>query len=108
MEAKDIIFLSESNLASFIGKKIQWRAPSAQEEPYTGVAIIKAVDLSKHRPLTVETISGDDLSYAFLDDHGMEYNADKGWWTCCRENRVLSYSDGYREVTVDNIIDDED
>lgn len=109
METKDIIFLNESNLATFVGKKIRWSAPSEQEYPYSGVAVIKAVDLTKHRPLTVETISGDDLKYAFLDDHGMKYDEEHGWWTsCCKGDRVLSYSDGYREVTVDKIFDDED
>lgn len=60
--------LTTKNASVLIGKKIKWNAPSdVANAPYEGVAIIKEVDLSKRRPLSVETVSGDSLEYAFLD-----------------------------------------
>lgn len=93
------IFLTETNVSSFIGKKISWKAPSYQSEPYKGVAVIKSVNMNKKRPLECETIYGDDLSFAFLDNHGLK-EIGKGMFKTCLNNRCFSYSDGYREVEI--------
>jgi hypothetical protein len=73
---------------TLIGKTIQWKAPG-YKTTYTGIAIITAVDESSQRPLTVKTIEGDDLQYAFVN----EYNKEDV------EIGALCYSDGDRYVT---------
>lgn len=60
--------LSTDNVNSLIGKKIKWSAPGYRANGnYEGISIIKSVDLEKDKPLTTETISGDNLAFAFLD-----------------------------------------
>lgn len=93
------IFLSESNVNNFIGKKITWTAESAQSKPYSGVAVIKSVDMTKRNPLECETIEGDDLSFAFLDNHGLKQVED-GRFTVSKNDKCLSYSDNYREIEI--------
>ncbi len=84
-------FLTEANINDFIGKKVRFFAPSADgNESYTGVAIIKGIDPSRHFPLDVEHIEGDTLSGAFFDS----YYRDNG-------SRVFSYSDDDRYVSVE-------
>lgn len=94
-------FLTEQNVTELIGKRIEFRAPGAWENGnYGGVAVIKAVDLNQRFPLTVEHVSGDDLKYAFLDDHGLEPLADGKGWGMTAGPRCFSYSDQFREVEV--------
>lgn len=60
--------LSVHNANSLIGKKIKWSAPGYRANGnYGGVSVIKSVDLKEDKPLTTETISGDNLAFAFLD-----------------------------------------
>lgn len=67
--------LTASNAKSLIGKKIQWNAPAdSANAPYSGIAIITAVSDDNYRPLTVQTIDGDDLKYAFLVDGEFNYS----------------------------------
>lgn len=103
-------FLTEQNVTELIGKRIEFRAPGAWENGnYGGVAVIKAVDLNQRFPLTVEHVSGDDLKYAFLDDHGLEPLADgKDGVTMpvvvcdTPENKAHPYTvvDGFHRTTV--------
>lgn len=95
----ETIFLSENNVNEFIGKVITWTAESGQSKPYRGVAIIKSIDMSKHNPLECETIEGDDLRFAFLDNHGLKKVSD-GRFTTCSENKCFSYSDSFREIEI--------
>ncbi len=73
-----------------IGKTIFWQAPAYKHnEPYGGTAKILEVDNSNRNPITSETISGDDLDYAFVNEYNIE-DVEMG---------LLSYSDGDRYVT---------
>lgn len=86
MKAKELT----PNLAkNLIGKTIEWFAPSSQYNlPYEGVALIKAIDLNKRNVIVAETISGDDLNYAFNE-----------WKEGTELNDPLCYSDGGRHIT---------
>lgn len=78
--------LSPLMLHTLIGKTIKWNAPSAKENrPYSGTDKIISVNLGNRNPLKTESIEGDDLQYAFIDD--------------LMDNELLSYSDSYRVVT---------
>lgn len=91
--------LTKENVNTFIGKKIAFNAPG-YETRYEGVAIIKSVDYSNHNPLECECISGDDLSYAFLDIHGLVSYDGGETYRITNENTCFSYSDGDREIFV--------
>ena len=88
--------LTETNVNDFINKKIEFTA----EGNYRGVAVIKTVDMNQHNPLTCECVSGDDLRFAFLDDHGLETTNGGKTYHIVDGPRCFSYSDGYREVFV--------
>ena len=88
--------LTEENVQEFINKKIEFTA----EGNYRGVAVIKTVDMNQHNPLTCECVSGDDLRFAFLDDHGLETTNGGKTYHIVDGPRCFSYSDGYREVFV--------
>ena len=88
--------LTEANVNDFIGKKIEFTA----ENDYRGVAIIKSVDMSLHNPIQCECVSGDDLRFAFLDDHGLETTDGGNTYHIIDGNRCFSYSDAYREIFV--------
>lgn len=65
--------LTVNNAKSLEGKIIKWEAPGYYANgKYMGVAKIIAIDLSKRQPIESETISGDNLKYAFInrDDEG--------------------------------------
>lgn len=60
--------LTINNVKSLILKRVKWFAPAAEGNlDYEGIAIIKSVDINKRNPLITETISGDNLAFAFLD-----------------------------------------
>lgn len=94
-------FLNEKNVNSLIGKKIEFRAPAYEHNsPYHGLAIIKSVDYSKHNPIECECISGDNLRYAFLDNHGLSTKDGGETYQVVDKPRCFSYSDGDREVAI--------
>lgn len=73
-----------------IGKTIIWNAPASKyNATYGGVAKIVSVDPDNRRPIKTETISGDYLDYAFVDEYEKE-DVEMG---------LLCYSDGGRHVT---------
>lgn len=60
--------LSIHNATSLIGKKIKWSAPGYRANgSYGGISIILSVEIKKDKPLTTQTITGDNLAFAFLD-----------------------------------------
>ena len=67
---------------------------------YRGVAIIKSVDLTKFNPIECECISGDDLHFAILDNHGLETTDNGNTYHIVDHDRCFSYSDLDREVFV--------
>lgn len=82
----NLITLTTSNVESLNGKKIRWYAPASKwNENYTGIALITSVDVSERRPIKSETLDGDTLDYAFVDD--------------LMNDGSISYSDSYRNVT---------
>lgn len=62
--------LKLKDLEHLKGKTIYWNCSAYRyNEPYKGIAIISEVNLEEDRPLwNVETIEGDDLKYAFVDE----------------------------------------
>jgi hypothetical protein len=107
---------------TLVNKTISWRAPMDEEnwdyedKPkfYEGKCIIRAVYLENNNrhPLEVETISGDRLSYAILENE--ELTPVNGSDTRFRlrpavgNKRTFTYSDLYREVEVIDIQDAEE
>ena len=82
--------LTTKNLKELQGKRIKWFAPAYKyNNDYTGECIITNVNLEERRPIKSETISGDNLDYAFIDD--------------LMNNGSISYSDSYRNVTFEKI-----
>lgn len=95
--------LTEANVSNFINKKIVFTAEGYEmNRNYRGVAIIKSMDFSKSKPLECDCLEGDDLSYAFLDDHGLytEDNGESYRAFKTETERCLSYTDGYREIFI--------
>ena len=93
------VVLTDANVAEFIGKKIEFTAEGYMME-YRGVAVINSVDYSDRKPLKCTNVSGDDLSFAFLDKYGMETSDGGETYHMCDKNRVFCYSDSYREIFV--------
>lgn len=91
--------LTKENVESFIGKPVEFNAPGYNTF-YEGKAIIKSVDYSKDFPLECECLSGEDLNYAFLDNHGLVSHDGGETYRVSDENTCFSFSDGYREVFV--------
>lgn len=89
--------MTESIINTLVGKKIEWTA-EAHHGVYRGVAIIRSIDYSKHNPITCDCISGDDLKFAFLDNHGLtSKNGGQTYQATC-DDFCFSYSDSYREI----------
>lgn len=93
--------LTETNAKDFIGKKVEFTAEGySANGNYRGVAVIKSVDMTQRFPIECECISGDDLRYAFLDNHGIETTDGGNTYHIVYHDRCFSYSDSYREVFV--------
>lgn len=89
--------LTVSSAAEVIGKIIEWHAPAYFANfPYTGRAIIESIDLNKRHPLSCKIIEGDDLHFAFLDNHGLS-TSDNGE-TATETDFCFSFSDYDRQV----------
>lgn len=87
------------NIKELIDTTIRWTAPAYEGNGvYKGIALIKGVDFSKKRAIIVETIEGDDLSYAFLDNHGLSTKDGGETYQMTDNNFCFSYSDSFREV----------
>lgn len=74
--------LTFDNLLGLLGKTIRWSAPSSSyNRPYGGISRISGI-IATERPILGETIEGDMLSIARVDDAGR-----------------LVYSDCFRFIT---------
>ena len=105
---------------SLINKVISWRAPMDEEnwddydtpKFFGGKCIIKEINSDNRRALVCETISGNDLSYAILEDEELQpVNGSETRFSLCPavgDKRTFTYSDLYREVEVIDIQDTED
>ena len=102
---------------SLINKTIVWRAPMDEEnwddydtpKFFGGKCIIRNVvtDNNNRHPLEVETISGDKLSYAILENEELQpVNGSETRFSLCPatgDKRTFTYSDLYREVEIIDI-----
>ena len=95
----DFFFLTENNVKSIIGKKIEFIAPGYKDECYKGIATINSVDISKRNPILCTYESGDNLKYAVLDNHGLKTD-DGEIYHFIDNDRCFSYSDTFREIRV--------
>ena len=109
---------------TLVNKVISWRAPFDEEnwddydtpKFFGGKCIIKKINSDKRLALVCETISGNDLSYAILEDEELQpVNGSETRFSLCPatgDKRTFTYSDLYREVEVIDIQgteeDDED
>jgi hypothetical protein len=82
--------IHSSDVKTLVGKTIKWSAPGYRANGnYSGVAKITGVK-DERNPLVSETISGDNLEYAFVDE---------------MSDGLLAYSDSYRIVTYEIVED---
>lgn len=116
------LFLTVEVAKSLVGKTIIWRAPMDEEnwddydtpKFYGGKCIIRNVvtDNNNRHPLEVETISGNKLSYAILENEELQpVNGSETRFSLCPatgDKRTFTYSDLYREVEVIDIQDTEE
>ena len=111
------LFLTVEVAKTLVGKKIEWRAPMDEEnwdyeetpKFYGGKCIIRAVYLENNNrhPLECETISGDRLGYAILENEELQpVNGSDTRFSLCPatgDKRTFTYSDLYREVEIIDI-----
>ena len=114
------LFLTVEAAKSLVGKTIIWRAPMDEEnwddydtpKFFGGKCIIKEINSDNRHPLEVETISGDRLSYAILENEELQpVNGSETRFSLCPavgDKRTFTYSDLYREVEVIDIQDTEE
>ena len=116
------MFMTVEVAKSLINKTIVWRAPMDEEnwdyeetpKFFGGKCIIRNVvtENNQRRPLEVETISGDRLSYAILENEELQpVNGSETRFSLCPatgDKRTFTYSDLYREVEVIDIQETEE
>ena len=114
------MWLTIENAKSLVGKTIIWRAPMDEEnwddydtpKFFGGKCIIKKINSDKRLALVCETISGNDLSYAILENEELlPVNGSDTRFSLCPatgDKRTFTYSDLYREVEVIDIQDTEE
>lgn len=111
------IWLSVEVAKTIINKIIVWRAPMDEEnwddydtpKFFGGKSIVKEINSDNRRALVCETISGNDLSYAILENEELKpVNGSETRFSLCPavgDKRTFTYSDLYREVEVIDIQD---
>lgn len=109
------IWLTVEVAKTLVGKTIIWRAPMDEEnwddydtpKFFGGKCIIKEINSDNRRALVCETISGNDLSYAILEDEELQpVNGSETRFSLCPatgDKRTFTYSDLYREVEIIDI-----
>ena len=123
------LFLTVEVAKTLINKTIVWRAPMDEEnwddydtpKFFGGKCIIRKIALTalidvvtennQRHPLVCETISGNDLSYAILENEELQpVNGSETRFSlspATGDKRTFTYSDLYREVEVIDIQDTE-
>ena len=109
------LFLTVEAAKTLVGKTIIWRAPMDEEnwddydtpKFFGGKCIIKEINSDNRRALVCETISGNDLSYAILENEELQpVNGSEMRFSLCPatgDKRTFTYSDLYREVEIIDI-----
>jgi hypothetical protein len=94
--------LTVNKLQKLVGKTISWEAEAASgNSTYKGIATITNIDIEAKRPIQSNIISGDNLAFAFVDNHGLTTSNEGKTYQVSKENEsdyCLSYSDSYREI----------
>ena len=113
------IWLTVEVAKTLVNKTISWRAPMDEEnwddydtpKFFGGKCIIKEINSDNRRALVCETISGNDLSYAILENEELQpVNGSDTRFSLCPatgDQRTFTYSDLYREVEIIDIQDAE-
>jgi len=114
------LFLTVEVAKTLVGKTIIWRAPMDEEnwddydtpKFFGGKCIIKEINSDNRRALVCETISGNDLSYAILENEELQpVNGSETRFSLCPatgDKRTFTYSDLYREVEVIDVKETEE
>ena len=114
------LFLTVEVAKTLVGKTISWRAPMDEEnwddydtpKFFGGKCIIKEINSDNRRALVCETISGNDLSYAILENEELQpVNGSDTRFSLCPatgDKRTFTYSDLYREVEVIDVKETEE
>ena len=109
------LFLTVEVAKTLVGKTISWRAPMDEEnwddydtpKFFGGKCIIKEINSDNRRALVCETISGNDLGYAILENEELQpVNGSETRFSLCPatgDKRTFTYSDLYREVEIIDI-----
>ena len=109
------LFLTVEVAKTLVGKTIVWRAPMDEEnwddydtpKFFGGKCIIKEINSDNRRALVCETISGNGLSYAILENEELQpVNGSETRFSlspATGDKRTFTYSDLYREVEVIDI-----
>ena len=109
------LWLTVEVAKTLVGKTISWRAPMDEEnwddydtpKFFGGKCIIKEINSDNRRALVCKTISGNDLSYAILENEELQpVNGSETRFSLCPavgDKRTFTYSDLYREVEVIDI-----
>ena len=109
------LFLTVEVAKTLVGKTIIWRAPMDEEnwddydtpKFFGGKCIIKEINSDNRRALVCETISGNGLSYAILENEELQpVNGSETRFSLCPatgDKRTFTYSDLYREVEIIDI-----
>ena len=115
MKTTKTMWLTIENAKNLVGKIISWRAPMDEEnwddydtpKFFGGKCIIKEINSDNRRALVCETISGNDLSYAILENEELQpVNGSETRFSLCPatgDKRTFTYSDLYREVEIIDI-----
>ena len=106
------IWLTVEVAKTLVNKTISWRAPMDEEnwddydtpKFFGGKCIIKKINSDNRLALKCETISGNDLSYAIMEDEELlPVNGSETRYSLCPatgDKRTFTYTDLYREVEV--------
>ena len=112
MKTTNTVWLTVEVAKTLVGKTISWRAPMDEEnwddydtpKFYEGKCRIIAVHSDNSCPLEVKTISGNNLSFAILENEELlpVDGSDTRFSLCpaTGDKRTFTYSDLYREVEV--------
>ena len=88
--------LTVENIKGLIGKDIEW-ASEGKYKRYSGKTSIEQIDIKMSHPIIDRRIDGDSLSYAFIDDHGLE-KVDSKYIVSMKAPKCFSYNGKNREV----------
>ena len=114
MKTNKTMWLTIEVAKTLVNKVISWRAPMDEEnwdnydtpKFFGGKCIIKEIT-DNRLALVCETISGNDLSYAILEDEELQpVNGSETRFSLCPatgDKRTFTYSDLYREVEIIDI-----